>query len=484
MKPVLLCILDGVGIREDSHGNAFKNAYKPNFNYLFKNYPKTLLNASQQYVGLPHGQMGNSEVGHTNIGAGRVVYQSLELINKSFKEGIIEENNNLQNIFEYVKKNNVKLHIMGLVSDGGIHSHINHFNDIVLLARNNNIDNIYAHVITDGRDTPPNSSINFINTINNCKIASISGRYYAMDRDKRYERTDLYFNIVTKGIANNIDVENYINNSYLVNETDEFIKPNLFLTDGIINKEDALIWINFRKDRAYQIIKKLEDYGVNILTMMPISNDIKSPFIVKPEKIENTFGKVISRLGYKQLRISETEKYAHVTYFFDGGVELKLKGCDKILIPSPKVSTYDLKPGMSAFEITERLISEIKKDKYDFIILNFANGDMVGHTGNYEKCVDAIEKVDACLGQIINIMKEKKGLLIVTADHGNCEEMLTENNEIITSHSLNKVPFIIMKKGLELKEEGSLCHIAPTILKLMNIEIPKEMTKETLIKDN
>lgn len=480
MKPVLLCILDGVGIREEKLGNAFKNANTPNFDFLWENYPHTVLNASEEYVGLPKGQMGNSEVGHTNIGAGRIVYQSLELINKSFKNHEIDNNEKLLEIFSYVKKNNKKLHIMGLTSDGGIHSHIDHLNGIISIAQKHGLeDKIFIHAITDGRDTLYNSSYSYIEKLKSQNIASISGRYYAMDRDKRYERTNLYFDTITGNNITNMSIKDYINNSYANNETDEFIKPALFIKDGKIEKDDALIWINFRPDRAIQIVNKIISYGTKVLTMMKINNEISAPYLFSHEKIKNTLGEYLSNLGYTQARIAETEKYAHVTYFFDGGETLNLKGCDQILIPSPKVATYDLKPEMSAYEITDTLLTKI--DNYDFIILNFANGDMVGHTGNYEKTIEAVEHVDICLGKIINKINEKNGLLIITADHGNCDYMFDKEGNIITSHSLSVVPFIVMKKDLTLTN-GNLSDIASTILELCNIDIPKEMTGKSLIK--
>lgn len=482
MKPVLLCILDGVGIREEKLGNAFKNANTPNFDFLWENYPHTILNASEEYVGLPKGQMGNSEVGHTNIGAGRIVYQSLELINKSIKNHEIDNSEKLLEIISYVKKNNKKLHIMGLTSDGGIHSHIDHLNGIITIAQKNGLeDKIFIHAITDGRDTLYNSSYSYIEKLKSQNIASISGRYYAMDRDKRYERTNLYFDTITGNNITKMSIKEYINNSYANNETDEFIKPALFIENGKIEKDDALIWINFRPDRAVQIVNKIISYGTKVLTMMKINNEITAPYLFSHEKIKNTLGEHLSNLGYTQARIAETEKYAHVTYFFDGGETLNLKGCDQILIPSPKVATYDLKPEMSAYEITDTLLKKI--DNYDFIILNFANGDMVGHTGNYEKTIEAVEHVDHCLGKIIEKINEKNGLFIITADHGNCDYMFDKEGNIITSHSLSVVPFIVMKKDLTLTK-GSLSDIASTILELCNIDIPKEMTGKSLIKNS
>ena len=475
MKPVLLCILDGVGIREEKLGNAFKNANTPNFDFLWENYPHAVLNASEEYVGLPKGQMGNSEVGHTNIGAGRIVYQSLELINKSFKNHEIDNNEKLLEIISYVKKNNKKLHIMGLTSDGGIHSHIDHLNGIISIAQKHGLeDKIFIHAITDGRDTLYNSSYSYIEKLKSQNIASISGRYYAMDRDKRYERTNLYFDTITGNNITNMSIKDYINNSYANNETDEFIKPALFIKDGKIEKDDALIWINFRPDRAIQIVNKIISYGTKVLTMMKINNEISAPYLFSHEKIKNTLGEYLSNLGYTQARIAETEKYAHVTYFFDGGETLNLKGCDQILIPSPKVATYDLKPEMSAREITSNLLEKMDNN-YDFIFLNFANGDMVGHTGNYDMTKKAIETIDEMIGKLYKKCMEDEYLFIITADHGNAEEMIDENGNVVTSHTTNLVPFIVTDKNLNIDNVNKLSDIAPFVLNYMNLNLPDEM---------
>lgn len=481
MNKILLCILDGVGIRNESYGNAFLNANKPNFDYLWNKYPHSLLNASEEYVGLPHKQMGNSEVGHTNIGAGRIVYQSLELINNAFKTKKINNNLKLKEIFNYVKEKNVKLHIMGLFSDGGVHSHLNHFISIINLANEFGIEKIYAHLITDGRDTKDDISTSFIDIFNKNavgEIASVSGRYYAMDRDNRMDRTNLYYDTITNKNGTNKDIYKYIKESYKDNCYDEFIKPSLINSDGYIDTEDVVVWINFRPDRAKQIVQKLIDNNIKVLSMMKISDDIDVPYLFDKDNLNNTLGEYLASLDYKQLRIAETEKYAHVTYFFDGGNELNLNGCDKILIPSKKVATYDLVPSMSAKEITDELLN--KMDKYNFIVLNFANGDMVGHTGNYEKTVEAIEVVDKCLGKIIKKVDELGFTLLVTADHGNSDYMIDETGNKVTTHSLSKVPLIINNKNITLVD-GNLADIAPTILRLMNIKIPKEMTGNVLI---
>lgn len=483
MKRVLLCILDGVGIRDEEYGNAFYHASKPNFDYLWNRYGHSLLSASGKDVGLPDGQMGNSEVGHTNIGAGRIVYQSLELINKSFSDGVIKNSSSLNEVFDYVKENGSKLHVMGLFSDGGVHSHIEHFLNMLNIAHDFGVSRIYAHVITDGRDTKDDIASSYIDRFyaNGVgKLASISGRYYAMDRDKRYERTNMYYDVITNGSSDSdVDVYEYIDSSYKDGIYDEFIKPCLLDRDGYIDKDDAVIWVNFRPDRAKQIVGKLEDSGVRVLSIMKISDEISSPYILDKVSVSNTLGEYIAGLGLSQLRIAETEKYAHVTYFFDGGKELDLPRCDKVLIPSKKVATYDLDPSMSAYEITFSLLDRM--DKYDFIVLNFANGDMVGHTGNYEATLASVEAMDSCLGKIYNRALELDTLLVVTADHGNCDYMIDSDGNKVTTHSLSKVPFIVCCDGV-LVDDGKLSDIAPSLLYLMGLNVPSEMSGRNLIK--
>ena len=483
MKKVLLCIMDGVGIRKEEYGNAFKKANKPNFDYLWKEYPHTLLKASEEAVGLPKGQMGNSEVGHMNIGSGRVIFQSLELINKALENGELFNNKNFLDLIEYAKKNNSHVHIMGLFSDGGVHSHINHFIKIYSYIKSLNFDT-YAHVITDGRDTKPEEGINYIRSfLENYpnSIATISGRYYAMDRDKRWERTDKYFNTITKGDNYQKDIIYYLEKSYQDNITDEFIEPATINEKGIIRSNDVVIWINFRPDRAIQILSRLENHNIKALSIMHVSDTLNVPYALKLQKVDNTLGEYIASKNIPQLRIAETEKYAHVTYFFDGGMEKEFPLCDKVLIPSPKVATYDLKPEMSAYEVCDKLLDELDKDYYGMVVLNFANCDMVGHTGEMLPTIKAVEVVDECLGKLYSKAKEKDYLMIITADHGNCDYMLDQDGNKVTSHSLSLVPFIVCKKDLLLKE-GSLCDIAPTMLELMELEKPSVMSGESLIK--
>ena len=491
MKPIVLCILDGVGIRRETHGNAVKLAKMPTFHKLLKEYPSSTLDACEENVGLPKGQMGNSEVGHTNIGAGRIVYQPLEMINQSIKDGSFFKNEKLIHFMNQTKK----LHILGLLSDGGIHSHINHLFALIDMAKLQGIEELYIHVFTDGRDTLPDKAINFLKQLEDKleqvklgKIASISGRYYAMDRDNNYERTKLCYDVITKDCEETKDYESYIKNSYENNIYDEFIKPLKVTNEGTIQEGDFLITFNFRPDRLRQLFASLTNpnfkgfetkFQTSLMTMFSVSDEVIYDHVFEHQNLKNSFGPYIDSLGLKQLRIAETEKYAHVTYFFDGGKEIELKGSNRILIPSPKVATYDLKPEMSALEITETLLKELDKDIYDVVVLNFANGDMVGHTGNLEATIQALECLDGCLDKLYNKIKEKNGILIVTADHGNSDYMLDDENHKITSHSMSKVPFIVTDKSIELKN-GKLSDIAPTMLYLLNKEIPKEMTGNNL----
>ncbi len=480
---VLLTILDGAGLRDEVKGNAFKQAKKANFDYLWNNYPHTELLASGEDVGLPKGQMGNSETGHLNIGAGRIVYQPLELINKSIDDRSFYENEVLLDVMKYAKNNSKKLHFIGLISDGGVHSHINHLKNLLKMAKSNNVEEIYMHLITDGRDTLMDSGYKYVSEIEKLDIGSVAticGRYYTMDRDKNYDRTLKGYKLMTEGISREYkNSKDVFDDSYKNGIYDEFIEPSLLNKNGLIEKDDAVIWFNFRPDRAIQILSYLENITSHIATMMFVSNDIKEPFAFKLNDLKNTFGEYISDMGLKQLRIAETEKYAHVTYFFDGGVEKKLNGCDRILVHSPKVATYDLKPEMSAYEVTDKLLENM--NKYDVIILNFANPDMVGHTGNMSATIKAVEVVDENLGKIYEKACELGFTLLVTADHGNSEYMIDENNNPVTSHTTNKVPFIVCDKNLQLNE-GRLSDIAPTMLELLRLGKPKEMTGESLIK--
>lgn len=484
MKKVMLTILDGFGLRDEIVGNAVVQAHKPCFNYLWSEYPHSTLLASEEAVGLPKGQMGNSETGHLNIGAGRIVYQPLEYINNKIKTKEFYNNEVLLNIMKYAKENNKKLHLIGLISDGGIHSHINHLKELLKMTKLNNLDNVYMHLITDGRDTHIDSGYEYVKEILDLNIGTISticGRYYTMDRDKNYDRLEKGYNLITKGIGKKYsDIKELFDETYKNKVFDEFIEPSLLNEKGLIEENDAIIWFNFRPDRARQILSYLIKDTKNIVSMMNVSDELDIPYAFELEPLDNTLGIYLSNNNIKQLRIAETEKYAHVTYFFDGGKELNLNNCDKVLINSPKVATYDLKPEMSAYEVTDKLLEII--NKYDYIILNFANCDMVGHTGNMEATIKAVEEVDKNLKRIYDKCKELDITLVVTADHGNAEYMEDYEGNVITTHTTNKVPFIVCKKGLTLKD-GKLSDIAPTLLELGELEIPKEMIGMSLIDE-
>ena len=497
-KPIVLAILDGYGLREEEHGNAVKLANNPVFNNLWNTYPHTQLTASGQLVGLPKGQMGNSEVGHMNIGAGRIVYQPLELINKSIEDKEFFQNEEIKNVMRHVKENASKLHLMGLVSDGGVHSHINHLLALLDMCKQEQVTNVYVHVFTDGRDVPPKSAYTYIkqiedklNEIGFGKIASISGRYYAMDRDNNYDRLKKAYDVMVNNKGEVLpSTKEYVEDSYKKDITDEFFIPAKFTENGNLEENDGVIAFNFRKDRLRELFTAITNpdevdmeaihfHNVKTVTMMPVVHSVKAPHAFNDPELTNILGEYIEKQNLSQLRIAETEKYAHVTFFFDGGKEVDYKNEKKILVPSPKVATYDLQPEMSADEVTEKLLSELPNT--DLVILNFANGDMVGHTGVLEAAIKAVETVDKDLKKIYDKVMELGGILIVTADHGNCEEMLDDNNNIVTSHTTNPVPFIITEPGLKL-HTGKLGDIAPTILDLMNIEKPAEMTGESLIE--
>ena len=497
-KPIVLAILDGYGLREEPHGNAVALAKNPIFTELWNTYPHTTLTASGQLVGLPKGQMGNSEVGHMNIGAGRIVYQPLELINKSIEDKDFFQNEEIKKVMHHVKENDSKLHLMGLISDGGVHSHINHLLALLDMCKLEGVTNVYLHLFTDGRDVPPKSAYTYIEQVEEKlkeldfgQIASISGRYYAMDRDNNYDRLIKAYDVI---VNNKGDIENspreYIENSYKNEIIDEFFLPARFAENGNVEENDGIIAFNFRKDRLRELFTAITNPtavdmetvhfdNVKTLTMMPVVESVKAPHAFSDPILTNILGEYIEKQNLSQLRIAETEKYAHVTFFFDGGKEVDYKNEKKVLIPSPKVATYDLKPEMSANEVTEALLKELPNT--DLVILNFANGDMVGHTGVLEAAIKAVETVDKNLKLIYDKIMELGGILIVTADHGNCEEMLDDNDNIVTSHTTNPVPFIITEQGLKL-HEGKLGDIAPTILDLMNIEKPEEMTGVSLIE--
>ena len=499
-KPVILTILDGYGLREEEHGNAVKQAKNPIFNMLWDNYPHTQLEASGQLVGLPKGQMGNSEVGHMNIGAGRIVYQPLELINKSIEDKDFFENNELLKVMNHTKNNNSKLHIMGLISDGGVHSHINHLMALLEMCKQQGMNNVYLHLFTDGRDVLPQSAYNYISQVEEKltelglgSIATIGGRYYAMDRDNNYDRLKKGYDAIVNGVGKTtLSIKEYIDDSYQKEIIDEFFVPAVFNENGMIEENDGVIVFNYRKDRLREILTAITNpafnemevtkfNNVSVVTMMPVVESVIASHAYDDPKLTNILGEYIEKQGKSQLRIAETEKYAHVTFFFDGGKEVDYKNEKKILVPSPKVATYDLKPEMSAYQVTDELLNEL--ENFDLVILNFANGDMVGHTGVLEAAIKAVESVDECLGKIYKKVQELEGTMIVTADHGNCEEMLDENDNILTAHTTNPVPFIVTNKNITLVP-GKLGDIAPTILDLMNIEKPIEMTGVSLIEKN
>ena len=498
-KPIVLCILDGCGIRKESFGNAFLNANKPFYNYLLSKYPNSLLEASGESVGLPRGQMGNSEVGHMNIGAGRVVYQPLEIINNAIKNDVFNKNEQILNVVNHVIKNDSNLHIMGLLSDGGVHSHINHLFKLMEVLKENNISKVYYHLFLDGRDVPPKSALKYIGEleekikeINLGSISTISGRYYAMDRDNNYDRLKKAYDAICLGVGPkyNSSVE-LINDNYKNDITDEFVVPGV-INKMPINDNDGIITFNFRPDRLRELFTEITNpnesklngkvyNNLSVLTMMPVTDSVLCPHAFNHQDLSSTMNDFLHKNGLRQLRIAETEKYAHVTYFFNGGVDEVYDTVKQVLIPSPKVATFDLKPEMSAFEITDTLINELDNNEYDVVILNYANGDMVGHTGNYDAAVNAVECLDKCLSKLFNKVMQKQGILLVTADHGNCELMKDENGMIITSHTTNKVPFIITMDNIELND-GILADIAPTIIDLLGLQKPESMTGNSLIK--
>jgi len=502
----MLMILDGFGISAKVDGNAVKAAYKPNFDRFFSNYPHTELSASGLDVGLPRGQMGNSEVGHLNIGAGRIIYQELTRISKDVEDGVFFKNTEINEVMEKALKNNSDLHLLGLLSDGGVHSHIDHLKALLQLAKDKGLTKVYVHAFLDGRDVPPSSGEKFIIELENYmkelgvgKLATISGRYYAMDRDKRWERVELAYNamVLSKGEFSSSAAE-AIEKSYHDNKTDEFVLPTVITEDGKaiakIKDNDSVIFFNFRPDRAREITRAINDrvfdgfsretLKLNYLCMTQYDKSMENVTLAyKPKSYSNTLGEYVSSQGKKQLRIAETEKYAHVTFFFNGGVEAPNKDEDRALIPSPKVATYDLKPEMSAYEVTTEVLKRLDTAEYDMVILNFANADMVGHTGIFEAAKAAVETVDICMGKVVEKVLSMGGTVFVTADHGNAEIMIDYSTGApMTAHTTDPVPFIyVSKNATELSNGGILADIAPTMLKVMGASIPSEMTGKSLI---
>lgn len=497
MKKIILLILDGYGINKSDFGNAIKEAKTPVMDKLLMMYPNSELEASGTFVGLPKGQMGNSEVGHMTIGSGRVTPQPLTYINEKIKNKEFFDNELLNNTIDYVLENNSNLHLIGLLSNGGVHSSINHFYAVLALAKMKGLKNIVLDIITDGRDTPVKSGINFVSEFMDkadklgigC-ISTISGRYYAMDRDNRWERIKKSYNAIVYGSGNNFPNYNVcFNEHYKRNITDEFINPSVITPGKSIKEKDAVLFMNYRPERMKELISALTDKNfkmfrtkhfenVKFVSLFNIHKNI--PFAFETTKPNNTLGEYLMELDYTQARIAETEKYAHVTHFFDGTKDLNSPNIEKFLVPSPDVPTYDMKPEMSVGEVTSTVLKEIEND-YDFILVNFANPDMVGHTGNYKAVVDAIEICDFCLGKIYEKAKEHFYELIITADHGNAEKMLNRDKTPITSHTTSKVPFIICNDEIKLKPEGTLIDIAPTIIDLYEIKKPDVMTGESLI---
>ena len=500
--PVALIIMDGWGIGNmQDPNNAIKIANTPVIDGLMDKFPHAQLQASGEAVGLPDGQMGNSEVGHTNIGAGRVIYQELTRITKAIKEGTFFENEALNAVVNEAKKNGGALHLMGLMSPGGVHSHMNHLYGLLELAKKAGLTEVYVHAFLDGRDVPPSSAAEYLaeleaklKEIGAGKVATISGRYYAMDRDKRWDRVQKAYDAIANAEGNQAaSSAEGIQASYKEEKTDEFVVPTVI--DGYLGMKsgDGVIFFNFRPDRARELthaftdttfdgFERNEDLKLSFATMTQYEEGLNVKIAYPPQTIENTLGATIEQQGMTQLRIAETEKYAHVTFFFKGGVEEPYKGEDRILVPSPKVATYDLQPEMSAIEVTDKVVEAIKSGKYDFIILNYANGDMVGHTGIIPAAVTAIETVDTCVGRFVEAIREVGGEVCITADHGNADQMVDpETKQPFTAHTTNPVPFITVSDRVKSVNDGALCDIAPTLLTLAGVKIPAEMTGKCLV---
>ncbi len=497
---VMLAILDGFGLSDEVRGNAVKAANKPNYDYLLANYPNSKLQTSGENVGLPDGQMGNSEVGHLNLGAGRIVYQSLTRVNIAVKNNELINNPAIKKSIVHALKNDSKLHIMGLLSDGGVHSHLDHILYLLEEAVKKGIKEVVVHAFLDGRDVPPKSALEYLHKLEakvkelgNSKIGVISGRYYAMDRDKNYKRVQKAYDALVYNEAPLFGVDEGIELSYENGVTDEFVIPFIVNKESNIKDSDSVIFANFRPDRAIQMSTALTNpdlvsldnkkyyNNLQFTSMMLYSENVKADVAFGLQELNETYGEVISEHHLKQLRIAETEKYAHVTYFFDGGEDKEIPGSVRILVPSPKVPTYDLMPEMSAYEVTDKVVDAINSNEFDTIVLNFANCDMVGHTTVFEATKKAVEVVDECLGRVFKAVEKVNGTLIVLADHGNAEKLVAEDGSPFSAHTTNPVPCIITKKGIEITD-GILADVAPTMLDLLNIEKPAVMTGKSLIK--
>ena len=501
-KPLVLMILDGFGIAP-KEGNAIAAAKTPNLDRLLKENPLTQIGASGMDVGLPDGQMGNSEVGHTSIGAGRIVYQELTRITKSAQDGDMEKNEALLQAMSAAKENGKALHFMGLLSDGGVHSHNSHLYALLEMAKHLGLEKVFVHCFLDGRDVPPSSGKEYVEQLQNKlqeigigKVATVMGRYYAMDRDNRWERVEKAYAAMVYGEGEKAACPVCaVQNSYEKEVTDEFVLPTVCDGAEPISAGDSVIFYNFRPDRAREITRTLVDpdftgferkkgfFPVHFVCMTQYDATMPNVDVAyKPQSLKNTFGEYISDKGLTQLRIAETEKYAHVTFFFNGGVEKQYPGEDRILVKSPAVATYDLQPEMSAYEVTDKMVEAVRSGKYDALILNYANCDMVGHTGVFEAAVKAVEAVDTCVGRVAEAVKEMDGCILLTADHGNADKMVDDDGTPFTAHTTNPVPFCVINHPCELREGGRLADIAPTMLKVLGLPQPEEMTGESIIK--
>ena len=499
--PTTLIIMDGFGLTNGVVGNAIRAASTPRLDQFFQEYAHTTLRASGLDVGLPDGQMGNSEVGHTNIGAGRVVFQDLPRITKAIRDGSFFENPAYNHAMDACLEKGTALHLMGLLSDGGVHSHLDHLFALLEMAKRKGLEKVYIHAFLDGRDVSPTSGADFVaRTVEQCrsigvgKIATVMGRYYAMDRDKRWDRVEMAYDAMVYGEGSTFNPVPVaaVKDSYAAGVTDEFVEPVVCDRDGTISDNDSVIFFNFRPDRAREITRSLVDPEFDGFTrqFFPLTFVCNTEYDASMPNVEvafprvsvaNGLGEYLSQMGLTQLRIAETEKYAHVTFFFNGGTETVFPGEDRVLVPSPKVATYDLQPEMSAVEVTDKCVERIESGAYDVIILNFANCDMVGHTGVYEAAVKAVETVDTCVGRVVDATMKMGGIAMITADHGNAEQMEEPDGSPMTAHTTNPVPFILCGAGTELRADGRLADIAPTILDVMGLACPPEMDGKTLI---